>query len=674
MMLIPFLFLFDTLAIRGGTVHSMEAGAKPVVATILVENGRIEAVGPDVAVPEGAKVLDAAGLHVLPGLIDGFTNFDPDHDLLYVSAGVTCVRDVGNDLVRILAECERDARERSPGPAIWCAGAILDGSPPSTKAAVRLDTAADVEAKMPRYFEFDPIDYLSFHSGLGREPWKAVIEMAHKRHRQVWGPLPRGASLDDVLAAGQDGLFHLEAFLPAGSRWDTATKEGIEAAVDKAGAVNLRVTPTLAFYGKQLVAPDTQSPVLALLSPFYEASWRVDGEARARRVTPEYLKRGVAALELQTEIVRRLHASGARLVPGSATPNPWLVPGEALLDELSMWRRAGLSASECVRLATAGAAEALGMEKRGTIVRGKIADFVLTKDDPEADLAHLHDPAIVVLRGRVLDRADLVARLANLRVVQGRVRETLQKPLHVAAPEVPPGDVILTGFVETRGLGTRISAERYAVVRGYDGSLTYCGRSYSPGEATTVGTETSIQQTIQGGELVALDVKIVSNARTVDVRGERAAGKLSITRRVNGQFVDTNHLDEKPVLVDCGSVTTLLILGYHRRPGVFNAIFFDDYDPALGKYELRLDRDATHLVRTPTGDMSVAFDAFGAPIESKRESGNGILHTKSLESRAVDKKGLPMPEEKRAAAAAVGKGPEDAKTPREAAGGGVPPK
>ncbi|MBW3552950.1 MAG: amidohydrolase family protein [Gemmatimonadetes bacterium] len=61
----------QTIAVRGGTVHSM-AGA-PYVGTVVVENGRITEAGPSVAVPQGARVIDASGLHVYPGLFDAGT-------------------------------------------------------------------------------------------------------------------------------------------------------------------------------------------------------------------------------------------------------------------------------------------------------------------------------------------------------------------------------------------------------------------------------------------------------------------------------------------------------------------------------------------------------------------------------------------------------------------------
>jgi imidazolonepropionase-like amidohydrolase len=58
----------EVLAIRGGTVHPV-AGV-PYVGTVVVQGGRITAAGPDVAIPGGARVIDATGRHVYPGLFD----------------------------------------------------------------------------------------------------------------------------------------------------------------------------------------------------------------------------------------------------------------------------------------------------------------------------------------------------------------------------------------------------------------------------------------------------------------------------------------------------------------------------------------------------------------------------------------------------------------------------
>lgn len=61
-----------SLAIRGGTVHTL-AGPAIANGTVVIEGSRITAVGADAQVPAGARVIDAAGRHVYPGLFDAIT-------------------------------------------------------------------------------------------------------------------------------------------------------------------------------------------------------------------------------------------------------------------------------------------------------------------------------------------------------------------------------------------------------------------------------------------------------------------------------------------------------------------------------------------------------------------------------------------------------------------------
>lgn len=61
----------STLVLDGGTVHPVTA--EPFVGRVVVEDGRIAALGADVAVPDGADVVDVEGLHVYPGLVDSFS-------------------------------------------------------------------------------------------------------------------------------------------------------------------------------------------------------------------------------------------------------------------------------------------------------------------------------------------------------------------------------------------------------------------------------------------------------------------------------------------------------------------------------------------------------------------------------------------------------------------------
>jgi imidazolonepropionase-like amidohydrolase len=61
----------QTYAIQGGTVHTLSGSS--FVGTVVIRDGRIDAVGPEVSPPLGAEVVDASGQHVYPGLFDAVT-------------------------------------------------------------------------------------------------------------------------------------------------------------------------------------------------------------------------------------------------------------------------------------------------------------------------------------------------------------------------------------------------------------------------------------------------------------------------------------------------------------------------------------------------------------------------------------------------------------------------
>ena len=63
----------ETVAITGATVHTMGAAGTLRDATVVIAGGRIQAVGTAVAIPAGARRIDAAGKVVTPGLFDSFT-------------------------------------------------------------------------------------------------------------------------------------------------------------------------------------------------------------------------------------------------------------------------------------------------------------------------------------------------------------------------------------------------------------------------------------------------------------------------------------------------------------------------------------------------------------------------------------------------------------------------
>ena len=252
------------------------------------------------------------------------------------------------------------------------------------------------------------------------------------------------------------------------------------------------------------MAPKEDSPDLELLSPFYLQTWGQDAQMRRQIASREHLAKGFAVLDVQSRLLKALYDRGVSLVPGSAAPNPWLLPGRSLLDELALWKRAGIPVEDCIRAATAGACERLGIELRGRSRRP------LRRPHRGGGRSAGGHRRLVPARGRRRARTRDGAQGARRARVgaaraQKKAREEMAKPLEVGTPDLPDGDVILRGRVETRAIGLRVSAERFAVVRRFDGALVYCGRMRTLGQGSLPDTETLVEQVVADGNLVVVE-------------------------------------------------------------------------------------------------------------------------------------------------------------------------
>jgi hypothetical protein len=634
------------LLLRGATVHTMLPGEAPRIADVLLEGDRIQAVGEHLELPANATSIDLEGKHLIPGLIDGLANHDSDQDALYVTSGVTLIRDNGNQRMRILLEREREARDRVPGPDLFIAGLILDGSPPATNESVVLADEVAAATLLPQLLE-DHVDFFSVHRGIPVGAWRRAIRIAHEARIELWGFLPTAVSLEEACEAHMDGLFGLDGFLPAKKSWQEISVDDLAPRIAAAAKAGLEVTPLLDATAVTLRAWDAEPAVMSALAPYYLPLWRARIE-EIRATPPEVREVLDASLARQSELLLRLHAAGVRLVPGSGAPNALLAPGEGLLDELDLWVHAGLSPAAVLEMATYGAAEALGIaEERGSIAPGRIADLVALDADPEKALASLRVPSLVVVRGRALDRAALDERVQTLRDAQAERLTELAKPLDVPLPTLPPGDIVLEARYETEALGLRASAEHLAVVRLRDGATAYCTRMISPGGATSDATEVELSQTIREGKLESFDLAIRGGGIEVTAKGLLLGGLLQVERRTNGFFQDNNRARKPIELVDIGSALTDILIGQSWKDGRHFALYFEGIDPVESEWAMQIaEDDHRFLVSTGQGPLVSGFDANGAPLFSFRRAGNAHTELRRLDVRTFGGPGLALPPER----------------------------
>ncbi len=662
------ILLLQTVLISGGTLHPMTPGEGARVADVLVRDGRIEAVGVGLEAPEDAETIDARGRHVLPGLVDGMIHHDLEHDPLYVIAGITLARDVGNDLGRIFIAARPAVRDNAPGPELWISGAVFDGVPPATTESIVVTNAAEVDDKLARLLVLDAqaelegrpsVDFLSFHRGIPRPAWERLIELGDGAGLSVWGPLPNGVGLGEALAKGQHGLLYLESVLAGGPGgrtldWEDADPGALADAIEALRASGAALTPLLRAYALRVEDPgERAAELLAPLSSQYASLWRAELALRTPLFEPDYLALGRRVVAAQGALLLALHGAGVPLVPGSGSPNPWLPPGEALHDELALWVEAGIPPIEVLRHATAGAARVLGLaDRRGTLEPGRVADLLVVEGDPRESLASLRRPQVVVLRGRVLEREELDGLRARLVAAQDELRLRDAQPIEVPPPDLPEGAVVLAGYVETSAYEQRYSAERYAVVRQPDGATAYVGRVVTPGGVGQTATELHLVQRIADVEsvtglvrptLVSFELVLRTGPNRIEVEGRRIGGQFHVRRLLNGVQVDNNSTTLRPMLVDAGSATAALILAQHVRAGAFDAVYFEDLEPAVGPWALEVRPGGIHAVRTTQGPLVATFRAHGGLERLERVLGRGRVRMEGLETRTFGGPGLALP-------------------------------
>jgi imidazolonepropionase-like amidohydrolase len=117
-------------------------------------------------------------------------------------------------------------------------------------------------------------------------------------------------------------------------------------------------------------------------------------------------------------VVGAFHRAGVRLLVGTDTPQPFVIPGAAVHEELANFVAAGLSPEEALAAATREAARFVGQESLwGTVEPGKRADLLLLEGNPLADITATRRIAGLVAQGRWLP----AEKLRDLRAAVERV-------------------------------------------------------------------------------------------------------------------------------------------------------------------------------------------------------------------------------------------------------------
>jgi len=406
------------LAVTGATLDD-STGAPPVKdSVILIENGVIKAVGPrsQVRIPKDATILDASGKYAVPGLWDMHAHYEQvEWGPIYLAAGVTSVRDVGNefDFIRTLHE-ELD-RKQNPaiGPHLEFAG-VIDGTGPISLGAVIADTPEQALDRVQRY-KAAGARQIKIYSSVKPEIVRAITTDAHARAMTVTGHIPEGMTAIEGVHDGMDQINHIDYELPYFSH----PVLGADGKPDrtKAGVLELDGPRAKDLISTLQVHHTVLDPTVALFESFFNTKPLNQLEPGIDHLPPQLRealdnppatgdKAAIANAKWQNVMVtlRALHAAGIPMVAGTDQA----IPGYSLHREIELYVEAGFTPLEALQAATIVAARALGVENEsGTLEAGKRGDVLLLNADPLADIHNTRAVWRTVSAGAVYDPAPL---------------------------------------------------------------------------------------------------------------------------------------------------------------------------------------------------------------------------------------------------------------------------
>jgi len=429
------------LALTGATLIDGTGAAPKRGMTLLLDHGRIQALGPDgqVSIPAGTRQVDLAGKTVLPGYVMlhehlfyptgllTYANMPYSFPRLYLAGGVTTMRTGGSiNPYADLGIKQWIDHGLAVGPHIYITGPYLTaGEDPDDLPVMQLadfgDPAMAMEAER-HWIALGARDFKTYTT-IPRKTLQAVIDYAHKHGARVTGHLC-SVTYHEAAALGIDdlehGIFVATDFVP-GKQPDKCPGYGDVqkslAALDVSGPAAQDLLQTLL---KRHVALTSTLPVFEASTPGRPMLPDSVLDLLSLQARSNYLRSyGRAAYGNSADAVKAFQHgmafekayfdAGGLLVAGiDPTGNGGVVPGYSNAREIELLVEAGLSLPDAVRVATLNGAKYLGIDKDvGSLTVGKAADLVVLDGDPLQDVKVLRKVEWVFKDGTGYDSAAL---------------------------------------------------------------------------------------------------------------------------------------------------------------------------------------------------------------------------------------------------------------------------
>lgn len=410
--------------IRNARVFDSKKALLGPASDVLIRDGRIVTV----TASGGAKiaadnVVDAGGKVLLPGLFDMHAHFGPWEGGLHLAAGITTIRDMGNDNATLQQFMVQEKEGELLAPSIVPAGFLEGESKMSARNGFVIKDLAEARKAIDWYADHN-YPQIKIYNSFPKDILRETTAHAHQRGLRVSGHIPAFLRAEEAVEQGYDEINHINQVMLnifVTPETDTRTLERFYLVAKKTADLDFDSKPVQDYIAmlakKQIVIDPTlgtfeflhkrdgqQSPIIAdvadHLPPDIQRSRKAAEMDIPDDATAVLYKRSFDKL---VEFVGRMYKAGVPIVAGTDE-----LPGFTLQRELELYVKAGLTPSQVLQIATwNGAKYTRTLEDRGSITPGKRADLVLVDGDPTVNIADIRKVALVIKQGKAYYPSEL---------------------------------------------------------------------------------------------------------------------------------------------------------------------------------------------------------------------------------------------------------------------------
>jgi len=402
---------------------------------VWVKAGKIYKIGKKLDAPAGAKIINAKGKFLMPGISEMHAHIPvargEDDGLvretlfLYLANGITTIRGMLGNPYHLKLK-EQVAAGEILSPRIYTSGTSVNGNTvPSIEVADENIRAQKVAG----------YDFLKLHPGLKKEVFDEVVATAKEVGIKYAGHVSVDVGIRHALSNDYASVDHLDGYLeglvpesagvnPNANGFfgfnftELVDKEMMDELAELTAEKNVAVVPTQTLFTRWLspASPEEMAaePEMKYMNPRTMDSWKkgkfgvLSNEAYSEERYEKYI-------DVRHHILKSLHEADVLFLLGSDAPQVFNVPGFSIHHEIQSIIDAGISPYEVLKSGTVNPARYFKEEGAyGVIKEGASADLILTTANPLEKPSTIRDNLGVMVRGKWMARSEIDERLKEI--------------------------------------------------------------------------------------------------------------------------------------------------------------------------------------------------------------------------------------------------------------------